>query len=55
MADEQSRNDGNFLNGMSDNELSLWPTANVRRFVACYLGIAFTRFEDMVTAKDQVR
>jgi len=36
---------------MSDNEWSLWISADVRRFLAFYLGIEFSTFEDMVKIK----
>jgi hypothetical protein len=35
---------------MSDNEWSLWITDDVRRFVALYLGVEFTRFKDIANA-----
>jgi hypothetical protein len=40
---------------MSDEEWALWTNADVRRFVAFYLGIEFTTFEDMVNANHRIR
>jgi hypothetical protein len=39
---------------MPDEVWALWTNTDVRRFVAFYLGIKFTTFEDMVKAKNPV-
>ena len=40
---------------MSEEEWALWKNADVRRFVAFYLGIEFITFEEMLKAKHRVR
>jgi hypothetical protein len=40
---------------MPDEEWALWTNADVRRFVAFYLGIEFITFEEMGKAKHRVR
>jgi hypothetical protein len=39
---------------MPDEEWTLWTNADVRRFVAFYLGIEFTTFEEMVEANHRI-
>ena len=38
---------------VTDEEWALWIKPDVRRFIASYLGVEFSTFEEMVTAKGQ--